>query len=60
MRLDIDVPSPLAEALPGSSSPTLFTFQAASYAAGQLRVLSFQGREAVSRPFRLDISVDVD
>ena len=53
--------SPSSEA-PASdaSSRTPFTLAAGSFDAGRLRVLSFRGREAVSRPFRFDLIVDAD
>lgn len=43
-----------------SPSPTPFSLAAGPFTAGRLRVLSFRGREAVSRPFRFDIKIAVD
>lgn len=43
-----------------SRGPAPFTLRAGPFAAGRLRVLSFRGREAVSRPFRFDLVVGVD
>src|SRR5262245_30258348 len=58
MGLDTDVtPPPSVVAPSGSPNRTPFVFQAATYAAGQLRVLSFRGREVMSRPFRFDVLV---
>jgi len=39
---------------------TPFILTAGPFAAGRLRVLSFRGREAVSRPFRFDILIAID
>jgi type VI secretion system secreted protein VgrG len=36
-----------------------FTLTAGSFSAGELHVLSFRGREEVSRPFRFDLTVAV-
>lgn len=36
----------------------LFRLEAGPFRGGELRVESFRGREAVSRPYRWDISVD--
>jgi type VI secretion system secreted protein VgrG len=38
---------------------TPFALTAGPYAAGRLRVLSFRGREASSRPFRFDVAIAV-
>jgi type VI secretion system secreted protein VgrG len=45
---------------PASGSPAApFALAAGSFAAGPLRVLSFRGREEVSRPFHFDVEVAV-
>jgi type VI secretion system secreted protein VgrG len=47
-------------ALTSACSPAPFTFAAGPFAAGRLRVLSFKGREAVSRPYRFDVEIGAD
>jgi type VI secretion system secreted protein VgrG len=52
-------PSPGGPLSSGSPSVPAFTLAAGKLAAGRLRVLSFRGREAVSRPYRFDVAVTV-
>ncbi|MFO0606710.1 MAG: type VI secretion system tip protein TssI/VgrG [Polyangiales bacterium] len=41
------------------NASALFSMDAGPFRAGELRVVGFRGREAVSRPYRWDVTVDV-
>ncbi len=57
MLSDTDT-TPPADAAPSSaSSPTPFALTGGGFAGRHLRVRSFQGREAVSCPFRFDVTI---
>jgi type VI secretion system secreted protein VgrG len=60
MLSDSDTTPATDTAPPSSAIPTPFTFTADGCTGARLRVLSFSGREAVSRPFRFDVTIAAD